>query len=985
MKISLEKLPHQFEAIQAIDNAFYGIDKGTTDPDKEYVYANPIIKGSGADKTNIDIKMETGTGKTYVGVRAMYDLHQKYGLFKFIVVVPTPAIKEGWKKFIEADYAKQHFSEDYENTQINLNVIDSGDFNSKKGLLPAHLVDFIEGDRLNSSTIQVLLINASMLNSDNMKGVITRGKNKGQERFNQTILSGFTKPLDALQATRPIVLIDEPHRFPRDGKYYQAIQAVSPQMIIRFGATFPDIKIGNGKNAKTVKDYYRKQPQFNLNAVTSFNEGLVKGIDIYYPNVTESEAKDKYIVDSVNNRQLVLKIGSTKYTYTRGDDIGFDGNITFEGAKTLSNGLELEKGMHFFPATMTSSYQEMIIRDAIDKHFEAEIENFMRENDNQPKVKTLSLFFIDSIPSYGTKVEGKNGRQLGWLGNTFEKLLRQKVESLIRKFRLKSLPREQEYLSFLQATLVGLTENVHAGYFGEDRGSGDEAIQAEVDDILSNKEKLLSFKDDKGNWETRRFLFSKWTLREGWDNPNVFVIAKLRTSGSENSKIQEVGRGLRLPVDENGHRLMQEELPSRLRYLIGYDEKDFATKLVSEVNKDTLINLNKTKLTNEMIQLIVKETDDLDEETLLEQLDTKNIIKRNNDFKEDGFEKLIELYPVLTEVNSVKKDKITDGGPKYKQRIKLNKDNWNKMRELWETFANRYMLEFDRVNLDTMQLLIDDMMQNTENFVLQYPEVTHGELYYSDEQNEMRVREQISDYENRKPIEGMVYGEFLLKLAKGTKLKPAQIHKSLANVLKHIYYGNTKYLNEITLSNLIRDFKLRFEKRYAQSYQYQPLNFQASTSVFDVTSNDFKDDILATVIGVNEDEDAIDDNRQLYEMPPLRYDSVHPEKDLLKRGYDTSVVSFGKLPKKAIQVPKYMGGTTTPDFVYVVEREDEKNVYLLIETKAEGSGKRLNDEQIVAIQEKFFGKLREHGVEYKEATTTNEVYTKLREVAKGND
>src|SRR5699024_4879435 len=120
----------------------------------------------------------------------------------------------------------------------------------------------------------------------------------------------------------------------------------------------------------------------------------------------------------------------------------------------------------------------------------------------------------------------------------------------------KKSSREREYLSFLQATLANLTENVHAGYFGEDRGSGGEAIQAEVDDILRNKEKLLSFKDENGQWESRRFLFSKWTLREGWDNPNVFVIAKLRTSGSENSKIQEVGRGLRLPVDENGHRLM---------------------------------------------------------------------------------------------------------------------------------------------------------------------------------------------------------------------------------------------------------------------------------------------------------------------------------------------------------------------------------------------------------------------------------------------
>lgn len=964
MKILLEELPHQLKALEALDDAFYGLDKNTKDPDNDYVYANPIIKGRGQENTNIDIKMETGTGKTYVGVRAMYELHRKYGLFKFIVVVPSPAIKEGWKNFISADYAKQHFSQYYENTNINLNIINAGDFNSKKGLLPAHLVDFIEGDRLNSSTIQVLLINAGMLNSSSMK-----------KEYSQTLLSGWTSPIKGLQATRPIVLVDEPHRFPRDKANYKAITSLNPQMIIRFGATFPDIKVGKGKQAKIVKDYYRKQPQFNLNAVSAFNDGLVKGIDVYYPNVTETEAKDTYIVQSVTNKELVLKHNSTLHTYGRDEDIGFDGDISYAGGKTLSNGLELEKGMIFLPATMTNSYQELIIRDAIDKHFEAEIPNFMRENDHQAKVKTLSLFFIDSIKSYRD--------EKGWLKDLFEKLLRRKLESLIREYRVKKLPREQEYLSFLQATLSELTENVHAGYFGEDRGTGDAAIQAEVDDILKNKEKLLSFKDDKGNWQTRRFLFSKWTLREGWDNPNVFVIAKLRTSGSDNSKIQEVGRGLRLPVDENGHRLLQDELPSRLRFLIGYDEKDFAQKLVGEVNADVTVELNEAKLTPDMIQLILDNTDEWDELGLLGYLNKATIIDGNRNFLDDGFEKLLEEFPVLIEATQIKQDKITTGGPTSKERIKLNKENWNKMRGLWEQFSNRYMLEFDQISDGAKQLLIDEMVQNHENFVIQYSEFTHNKLHYNDEVKEMRLIEKTSAY--AKSIEGMKYGEFLLALAKSTKLTPNQLHKSILPVIRDQYHGDTRYFNELTLNNLIRDFRERFENRYAQSYHYQPLDFQASTSVFNIETNTFKDDILATVIGVNEYADVQEDDRQLYEMPPLRYDSVNPELDLLKRGYDASVVSFGKLPKKAIQVPKYMGGTTTPDFVYVVEKEDESHIYLLVETKAEGSGKRLSDAQIVDIQSKFFGNLKEYGIEYQEASSAQEVFTKLRKLAELDD
>lgn len=131
-------------------------------------------------------------------------------------------------------------------------------------------------------------------------------------------------------------------------------------------------------------------------------------------------------------------------------------------------------------------------------------------------------------------------------------------------------------------------------------------------------------------------------------------------------------------------------------------------------------------------------------------------------------------------------------------------------------------------------------------------------------------------------------------------------------------------------------FKERFEKRYAQSFRYQALDFQASTSVFDVQRINFKDDILATVIGVNEDKDVVDDGRQL--MKSHHFVMIQwTERELLKRGYDSTIL-LCKLPKKVtIQVPKYMGGTTTPDFVYVVEREDESHVYLLVETKAEGS------------------------------------------------
>ena len=134
MKIQLERLPHQIKALQAINKDFYGVDTTTNNPDAGYIYANPILKYAGNEKSYIDIKMETGTGKTFVYTQMMYEMH-KQGVFKFVIVVPTPSIKEGARNFITSDYARQYFSgiPGYENVSIQLNTINAGDFSNKKG------------------------------------------------------------------------------------------------------------------------------------------------------------------------------------------------------------------------------------------------------------------------------------------------------------------------------------------------------------------------------------------------------------------------------------------------------------------------------------------------------------------------------------------------------------------------------------------------------------------------------------------------------------------------------------------------------------------------------------------------------------------------------------------------------------------------------------------------------------------------------------
>lgn len=980
MKILLEELPHQERALEAILANFSGID--TSLPDHSD-FANPFINGRYDEKINIDVKMETGTGKTYVYTRLMYELHRKYGLFKFVLVVPSPAIKEGARNFITSDYAKQHFSQFYENTHIELCTINAGDFKSKSGRknFPAQLLNFTDASRRNSRMIQVLLINAQMLSSASMT----------KNDYDQTLIGGLTSPIEGLQMTRPVVIMDEPHRFARDNKYYKAIEAIKPQMIIRFGATFPEIEEGKGKNKIVRKDYYRRQPQFNLNAIDSFNSGLVKGIDIYYPNLSEEQAKNRYIVESVTAKKLVLKQSGKIWEVNVGDnlaevDSGFEGSIEYAGSKLLSNELELEKGMALVPGTFGTSYQELIIQDAINKHFEAEQVNFLRGNErdnNAPRVKSLSLFFIDSIKSYRDKD--------GWLKQTFERLLRKKLTQLIHEYELKSLPREIEYLDFLRATVVNLNienQTVHGGYFGEDRGNGDEAIQEQIDTILKNKEKLLSFKDQNGNWETLRFLFSKWTLREGWDNPNIFMIAKLRTSGSEASKIQEVGRGLRLPVDETGHRLQQDELSSRLAFLIGYDEKDFAESLISEINSDSNVHLNEEKLDENMIKLIVterqKSNSHFTEEDLLKDLDDKGIIKRNNDFKNDvtidgitktGFEWLLYFYPELDQAR-VNKDRIRDNKPTSMLRVKLRKENWNQLKDIWKQFSRRYMLKFERIN-DSLTLIAKEVIENESLFERQRSSQTQQTIKASDDGQQFVVTEREGVYSSRNYLAGMKYGQFLKQLVLSTNLPVKMVHPILMSTLRDKLKGDSDYLSSLSLNNLVKEFKDRFDRRFEQAYEYRPLDFQASTSIFDNHSSEFKDDITAEIIGKLAEENVIDDKRYLYDIPPLRYDSVNPELKLLKYNYPAKVIVFGKLPKRAIQVPKYTGGTTTPDFVYMIEREDATNVYLLVETKAENM--RVDDTAIIDIQRKFFDMLRSQdiNVEFEEATRAEDVFTKI--------
>jgi type III restriction enzyme len=947
MNIQLQELEHQKEAIEKIIEAFPQLGKETDFNNN----ANPILENAGNEKKFIDCKMETGTGKTYVYTRIMLELHQKFGLFKFIIVVPSLAIKEGTRHFINSEYAKRHFNRFFPNKKINLQTINAGDFSAKKGRknFPLGLMQFCDGNKNETNSIQCLLL------SD--KGFLDRKDSAlFKDDYDQTLFDGISNPSMAIKKCRPIIIIDEPHRMKKDGNTYKnIIEKLEPQMIVRFGATFPE-------TIKGKKDYYREMPIFDLGSVEAFNKDLVKGIDISYPNLPENEAKKVYTIKKLSSNRVIFTKDGKEWEVKANESLAeidggiFQTDIEYIGGadKKLSNDLELREGMKFFAGTFSNSYQEILLQQAIDSHFEKEQENFFTEN-NEPKIKTVSLFFIDSIKSYR--------EQDGWLKITFEKLLDRKLDNLLEKYKTG------DYYEYLQATKISLkgeSQEIHAGYFAEDKGKGDEAIQKEIDDILNNKEEMLSFRDKNGRWKIRRFLFSKWTLREGWDNPNVFVICKLRTSGSENSKIQEVGRGLRLPVDEAGNRLSNKEF--RLNYIIGYDEKDFAEKLINEINSDAKIILNKEKLTAEMIKIICDDRN-VTENDLLEILDEKGIVKRNNDFKENGFEKLIEMYPELIQTQ-LKKYKITSNNKKEKSKIKLRKENWEKIREFWEKISKRYMLGLERLPQNEMENLIEEVLQkdifNEQPINVIVKKIEKGEiLSLSDSQS--------PKWDTNSNAGQMKYGDFIKTIHKRTFIPISLLHKKIWAKFLEIATNNVNsLLNEISVNNFVHEFKKEFENIFATKYSYYPLDFSAETTVY--KNGKFVDDLQQGSVGTNL-ANISEDKRNLYEGKLLAYDS-DIEKDILSISPDSKVIVFGKIPRKAVKIPLYTGGSTTPDFVYAIKKENETQLHLVVESKSED----LRDSEKIAIsaQEEVFQKIA--NVTWKKAIKPSDVENVLKEM-----
>lgn len=925
-----KNLDHQSKAVSATVAVFNGLEvikpKAT---DSQFV--NPLIDKTGPNyarnirlirtehgvrngrikhnRNIIDIMMETGTGKTYTYTKTIFELNRLYGIFKFVIVVPTLSIKAGTIDFLKSDSSREHFKEQYGKT-LNLHIVESqkGGKN-KKTRLPTAVNSFVNSGIFEKNHIQVLIINAGMVNSETM-----------QKSFDATLFDKYSIPFEAISATCPFIIVDEPHKFTQGNKTWENIQKMKPQYILRYGATFPEYE----------------NLVYELTAVNSFNKNLVKGV---IGHITEfangknaivkligSDGKEATFELTENEKKHTAKIArkeSLEKIHSSMNDLTIE-NLN-RSTVALSNGLVLKKGDKINPYSYAETLQETMITKAIKKHFELEKQFLKRD----VRIKPLTLFFIDNIDEY------RNAD--GYLKKTVEQCIEAEAKKLLKT------ETDDFYKNYLQKTIANLSKT-HGGYFSKDNSEKDELIEKEVVEILHDKQTMLSLDNP------RRFIFSKWTLREGWDNPNVFQICKLRSSGSEISKLQEVGRGLRLPVNEYGNRVKDEQF--YLNYFVDFTESNFVEQLVNEINeKSGEISLEETptKLNEKIIKQILEKYEDkyFDEEQLLNELDEKGIIKRSNDFKENGFEYIKANFPLVFEgIGSNKIRKATG----EKKKIRIRTEKYSELKNLWERLNQKVILEYKIENEEKFRkIFVDFLQQYAGSFAREGLLSKQIKIDVSDER--AVALEEIAIKENEIiKISTMKYNDFIKQLSRSLNINLKTIHKAFIDAKIDI----NDYLNISTVRTLKQKFDMYLLYNAIDVFG---IEYQKVTNSFHPTKiTDPKGKVLQEVsasdVGMLYSEEKVANN---YFFDELFYDSELERNNI--RTNITEVLVFTKIPKNSIKIPVAGGKSYSPDFAYVLNFEDgKKKIYFIVETKNTEEGSlKMEEIQKIKHAEKFFG------------------------------
>lgn len=505
--------------------------------------ANPKYQGM-----HFSIEMETGTGKTYVYLRTIYELNRVYGFKKFVIVVPSVAIREGVLKNLQITH--EHFQSLYDRTAINFDVYESKKVSALRGFA-------------SSNAIQVLVINIDSFAKD--ENIINKPNDK---------LTG-KRPVEFIQSCNPVVIVDEPQNMETLNRK-RAIENLNPLCTLRYSATHTNLY----------------NLVYSLNPVKAYDLGLVKQIEVDSV-LSENAMNEAFIqLESINagktkivakvkidtntekgvvKKSITVNSGDDLYKLSNKREIYKDGFIIDEvdagnGSISLTNGLVLYTGET--QGGMNDEVMKFMIRKTVEEHFKKE-----RAYKNKG-IKVLSLFFIDKVKNY--RDYDSDGNQLkGKFAQWFEEIYNHESSKPV-----------------FDGLIPYAVNEIHNGYFSVDNKGKvkDTGGETQADDdtyklIMQEKERLL----DLGT--PLRFIFSHSALREGWDNPNVFQICTLNETKSEIKKRQEIGRGLRLPVNQEGQRIFDKNI-NRLTVIANESYDDFAKALQKEIEEDCGVNFS---------------------------------------------------------------------------------------------------------------------------------------------------------------------------------------------------------------------------------------------------------------------------------------------------------------------------------------------------------------------------------------------------------
>lgn len=670
---------------------------------------------AGLGRVSLDIEMETGTGKTYVYIKTMFELYKAYGWSKFIVVVPSIAIREGVKKSFEI--TQEHFMEIY-GIKARFFVYNSSNLHQ--------LDEYSQNSGINVMIINTQAFNTALNEECNVEG--RKGNEAARIIYSERDEFGSRRPIDVIKANRPIIILDEPQKMGGRGTQNALKKNFNPLFSINFSATH-----------KTSHNLI-----YVLDALDAFNKKLVKKIEVKGYDIKNLGGTDTYmylaaiVIDPKKppRAKLELEVKRTQgikrevHVFEAGDSLYATSN-TLEEYKdifvaevdpinsevTFSNGCKLKPG-EASGNVNERDIRRIQIRETIESHFEKEEKLF-----NQG-IKCLSLFFIDEVGKYRQYDEDGNETE-----SEYGKIFEEEYNAAINERLLLFSTEYQEYIRGIE------TSETHKGYFSIDkkgrainsqikRGSEYSEDISAYDLILKNKERLLSFD------EPTRFIFSHSALREGWDNPNVFQICTLKHSDNAVGKRQEVGRGLRLCVNKEGDRqdidACGENYVHGLNLLTVVASESYAT-FVGDLQREIKDDLYERPIKADVNYFVNKKIGMGEQAHIIsegEATSIYNYLIRNSYVDDDG--KITDVYRQavkLGEVAVLKPElaaysddihklvqavfdptilgELAANAHETKIRNNPINDNWKEFQELWERINIRYayVVDFDSEEL----------------------------------------------------------------------------------------------------------------------------------------------------------------------------------------------------------------------------------------------------------------------------------------------